>query len=252
MKKLSLLTLMLILGIDVFAQSENPVTISGQAIDFNGQPIDSCLIDLMHPDFSSAYSTYTDKNGYYKLENVEKGQYMALYAIRPNEYPRENKVAEKDMRLEFWAWNVVADRDLVINPRYHKLELYGTNVFQVMGGYSGFFIYFRPMSVTKYISYQKENYLDKKKMEEKGINISVSLEYLDIKVFADNEFLKINSITPVEEYSGTISITGYIVQVEAPKEKSDKPYIVFRVEVENKESNEKGENLYFYELKNYK
>ncbi|MDR2146639.1 MAG: carboxypeptidase regulatory-like domain-containing protein, partial [Tannerella sp.] len=132
------------------------------------------------------------------------------------------------------------------------LELYGTNVFQVMGGYSGFFVYFRPMSVTKVISYQKEDYLDKSKMEEKGLDVSVRPEYLDVRIFADNELLKINSITPVEEYGGTVSITGYIVQVDAPKEKSDKPYVIFRVEAENKEFNEKGENLYFYEIKDYK
>jgi hypothetical protein len=121
-----------------------------------------------------------------------------------------------------------------------------------MGGYSGFFVYFRPMSVTKVISYQKEDYLDKSKMEEKGLDVSVRPEYLDVRIFADNELLKINSITPVEEYGGTVSITGYIVQVDAPKEKSDKPYVIFRVEAENKEFNEKGENLYFYEIKDYK
>jgi len=254
MKNLSLLVLALMLGFNVFAQNEKSltITISGQAIDFEGQPIDSCLIDLKHSDFSSAYSTYTDENGYYTLENVEKGRYVALFAMRPKEYPRSNAVPEEDMRLEFWAWNVVADRDLIINPRYHKLEVYGTNVFQVLGGYPGLFVYFRPMGVTRYISYQKEDYLDKKRMEEKAVDISVRPEYLDVKIFADNELLKINSITPVEEYAETMSITGYIVQVEVPKEKSDKPYIVFRIEAENKEFNEKGEGLYFYELKNYK
>jgi len=74
---------------------------------------------------------------------------------------------------------------------------------------------------------------------------------LDVKVFLDDILLKINSITPVEEYLGTMSITGYIVQVDAPKEKPAKPYVIFRIEAENKEFNEKGENIYFYEIKDY-
>ena len=243
---------MFILAINVFAQNENTIAISGQVTDFDGNPLDSCMVRLCHKNFKPVYETYSNKQGYYTLKDVEKGQYLALLAIRPKEYPRANVVPEEDMRSEFWAWNVIADRDLIINPRYQKLELYGINVFRVMGGYPGFFVYFRPMSVTKYISYQKEDYLDKSKMEEKGVNLSVRPEYLDVKIFADNEPLKINSITPIEEYGGTISITGYIVQVDIPIEKSDKPYVIFRVEAENKEFNEKGENLYFYELKNYK
>lgn len=252
MKQLSLLSLILIWGINIFAQHGNSITISGQVTDFDGNPIDSSVVQILYKDFSVAYETYSDRAGYYSLENVEKGNYLAMYAMRLKEYPRNNAVPEEDMRLEFWAWNIIADRDLVIHPRYQKLELYGTNVFQVMGGYSGFFVYFRPMSVTKYISYQKEDYPDKEKMEEKSVDISVKPEYLEVKIFADNQLLKINSITPVEEYGGTISITGYIVQVDAPKKKSDKPYIIFRVEAKNNEFDETGENLFFYELKNYK
>jgi len=84
------------------------------------------------------------------------------------------------------------------------------------------------------------------------LDISVKPEYLDVQVFADAEPLKINSITPIKEYLGTMSITGYIVQVDAPEKKTDKPYIVFRVEAENKEDAEKGENIYFYEITNFK
>jgi hypothetical protein len=252
MKQFLLFSLMFILEINVFAQNENTITISGKVTDFDGNPIDSCWIVLYHEDFSTAYETVSDKTGHYVLRGVEKGLYLSMYALRLKEYPRVNTVSGGDMRLEFWAWNVIADRDLIINPRYQKLELYGTTVFQIKGGYPGFFVYFRPMSVTKYISYQQEDYLDKKKMEEKSTDISVRPEYLDVKIFADDELLKINSITPVEEYGGTQLITGYIVQVDVPKKKSDKPYIIFRVEAQNKEFDEKGENLYFYELKNYK
>ncbi|MDR2146353.1 MAG: carboxypeptidase-like regulatory domain-containing protein, partial [Tannerella sp.] len=104
-------------------QETATITISGQITDFDGNPIDSCIIQLKDRNFNSAYETYSDKTGYYTLKNVETGHYLGMYALREKEYPRENAVPEEDMRLEFWAWNVIADSDLIINPRYQKLEL---------------------------------------------------------------------------------------------------------------------------------
>jgi hypothetical protein len=227
------------------------VIISGQATDFEGNIIDSCIVQIKNSDFTTAYETYTNTAGNYSLK-VKKGKYMALYAIRPKEYPRENAVAEKDMRLEFWAWNIVADKDLTINPRYHKLELYGAAVFKTFGGYNGFLIYFRPMSLTKYLSYSPNIYLDKKNAEQNA-DISVKLENLKVKIFIDNEPLKINLIQPITEFEGEgqMPMTAFLVQTDAPKTKPDKSYVIFRIEAENTEFNEKGENLYFYELKNY-
>lgn len=228
--------------------AQETITISGRVTDFEGTPIDSSIVRLLSRDFKDIISTYSDENGYYKLENLEKGKYMAMYAMRLKEYPRMNAVPKEDMRLEFWAWNIIADRDLIINPRYQKLELYGTTVYQTFGGYPGLFVYFRPMSVTKVIAFPEDVFLDKQKMEEMNTDISVKPEYLKVRIFADEEELKINSVTPVEEYGGDMGITGYIVQVDAPKNKPDKPYVVFRVEAENTEFGEKGENVYFYEL----
>jgi hypothetical protein len=232
--------------------SQNTITISGQATDFDGNPIDSCVVQVLHPNFSTAYKTYTDKDGYYSIGNVKTGKYMAIYAIRPKEYPRQNAVPEEDMRLEFWAWNVIADTDLIINPHYHRLELYGTNVFKVEGGYNGMMIYVRPMSLGKHLSYSKEVYLNKSKAEKEA-NISVAPEHFKAKVFMDEQELHINSIQPIEEFAGSdnSSMTGYIIQVDLPKTKPEKSYYVFRIEAENTEYNEKGENLYFYEIKKY-
>ncbi len=253
MKSLLLFVLCL-LGTVCFSQTaKNTITLSGRATDFEGHPIDSCIIELKHSDFSPAYTTYTDKNGYYRLEHVEKGNYMALYAIRPKEYPREDAVPDEDKRLEFWAWNVIADRDLTINPRYHRLELYGTNVFRIEGGYPGLMIYVRPMSVSKILSYSKEIVLNKSKAE-KMADISVKPEHFEVKVFADEEPLKVNSVQPLEEFEGegNVTIMGYLIQVDVPKKQTDKPYFIFRIEATNTEHGEKGENWYFYEPKEYK
>ena len=151
-KQLSFFFLMFILGVNLSAQNRNTITISGQVADFDGNPIDSSVVRLLHKDFSIAYETYSNKTGHYTLENIEKGKYMALYVMRPKEYPQENAVKEEDMRLEFWAWNVIADKDLEINPRYHRLELYGFQVFEVLGGSPYLMAYVRPMSLGKYIA----------------------------------------------------------------------------------------------------
>lgn len=207
--------------------AQESISISGQVTDFEGNAIDSSVVQLLSRNFDVIKETYSDKDGYYKLEDVEKGKYTAMYVIRPKEYPRRNAISEKDMRLEFWAWNIIADRDLTINPRYQKLELYGTTVFETFGGYKGLFVYFRPMSLTKSLLYGKDIYLNKKEAE-KVTNVSVKPEHLDVKIFADEELLKINTIQPIEEFGGegNTSITGYIVQVDLPKIKPLKPYVI--------------------------
>lgn len=248
----------LILGILVVifsqAKAQETITISGRVTDFDGNPIDSSIVKLNYPDFgTAAYETHTDKDGYYKIENVEKGKYISLFAMRMKEYPRANAVDEEDMRLEFWAWNIIADRDLTINPRYHKLEIYGTTVFKEFGGATGFFIYFRPMSVTKYISYSKELYLDKK-AAEKAMDVSIDPEHLEVKIYADEEPLNINSIQQIDLFTGKGNqpMKGYLLQVDEPVNKTLKPYIIFKVEANNKEHDEKGESIYFYELPKFK
>ena len=250
--KVKTLLLLLLLGFTPAAYArEETVTISGRVTDFDGNPIDSSIVRLLHADFQDAYVTYTDHNGYYTLPDVKKGRYAALYVLRPEEYPRQNAVPKEDMRLEFWAWNVIADRNLILDARYHRLELYGTTVFEQIGGYPMLFVYFRPMSLTRYISYE-ELFLDKARMEANDTDISALPEYLDVEVYADGEPLEIYSVQPVEEYVGeTGRQLGYLAQVARPSRCPDKPYVVFRVVATNREHGEKGENIYFYELKNY-
>lgn len=238
----------------VCINAQETISISGRVTDFEGNPIDSSIVKLNYPDFgAAAYETYTDNDGYYTLPNVKKGKYTSLFAMRLKEYPRANAVKEEDMRLEYWAWNIIADRDMIINPRYDKLEVYGTTVFEEFGGSSGFFVYLRSMSVTKYVSYSKELYLNKKEAE-KNTDVSVEPEHLAVKVYADDESLKVNSIQQIELFTGDVRypMKGYLLQVDKPKNKPTKPYIIFRVEAENKEFNEKGESIYFYEIPQFR
>lgn len=250
MKKLLFTPFLIIL---LYACSDRPysdgqaletITISGRVTDFEGNPIDSSVVRILYDTFESAYETYTSKDGSYKLEGIIKGKYLGMFAMRLNEYPQGSATSEDAMRLEFWAWNIIADRDMVINPRYHKLELYGTNVFKVEYGGSGYMIYVRPMSLGKFLAYKQ------KKDKSESTNLSIPLEDIQFEVFADDELLKIKSVQAIDEYTSednNSSMGGFIIQVDPPKHNTTTPYIVFRVVGEDKKQKEKGENIYFYE-----
>ena len=232
----------------MFAQNDNTVTISGQVTDFAGNPIDSSAVVLMQRNFNPAHMTFSDENGHYKLEGVEKGQYIALLAIRLNEHPLSKQlfgiepVSAENLRLEFWAWNVIVDRDLTINPRYDRLELYGFRVFEVIGGPPYLMAYVRPMSVGKFV-------------ETGNIeNISVDPNDIEFQLFADNEPLTVRSVQTIYEFTGEGEkpLTAFIIQFDRPKSFSGN-YCIFRIEAtHNAFGGEKGENLYFFELINYK
>lgn len=255
MKRLFILLILLgaILCTSQQIYAQETITISGRVTDFDGNPIDNCLVQLLYAGFKSAKEVYTDKDGYYIMPNVEKGNYLAIYAIRPEEYPRRLAVPKEDMRLEFWAWNVIADQNLTINPRYDRLELYGTNVFKVERTGGGYFIYTRPMTLQGLIDHSDDIIIDKAE-GEKVMDLTVQPEDFEIKVYADDIPLKVNQVQAVEEYTGMPDkpMTGYLIYVDAPEFTPSKPYIIFRIEALNRKCNERGENIYFYEVKNYK
>jgi len=253
MKHILLAFLAIIFSVNLFAQNNDKITISGQVADFAGNPIDGSVVQLKNKDFSTAYETYSDNTGHYVLEAVAKGQYIAMFAMRIEEYPRSNAVSYEDMRLEFWAWNVIADKDLTINPRYHRLELYGFRVFEVTGGCPYLMAYVRPMSLGKHLTYEKEVVLNKEQAE-KIADISVDLKDIEFKLYAADEPLTIRSVQPLVEYCGetNLSPTGFFLQFDRPQNFSGDKYCVFKIEaIHNAFGGEMGENLYFYELKDY-
>jgi len=249
------IVILLLFGYSSNAQNvdNNTIQISGQVTDFDGNPIDSAIIQLKHPDFSEAYSTYSDANGNYKLRDVKKGIYLAMYVIRPKEYPRRNAVPQEDMRLEFWAWDIIADSDLTINPRYGRLELYGLNAFMVKGGGTGIFLYVRPMSLGKLLKYESEIYTDKAKIDEL-VDINVYPQYFNAEVFVNDELVKINTIQKVVELAATdknAAMFGYLINIDYHITKKPERPLKIRVIGENTELNEKGENICFFKIEDY-
>lgn len=222
------------------------VTISGIINDYKGNPVDSCYVCIYNPDFSTAYETYSDSLGLYKIENVTPGNYACIAAMRLDEYPREQGVAPEKMKLEFWAWNVIANENIELNIRYDKMELYGTKAFFEFGGRQELLIYTRPMSVTKVIN--DPNYMDKSS-QEKNWKVTVEPEYMDFEVFADGQKLQLISVQPLSlpnTNGNTLNDDCYLIQTSLPTDiyNHNTPYEI-RVVGHNTQYDEWGESVYY-------
>lgn len=76
------------------AMAQQRVKISGHVTDFDGKPVSHCAVMLMDKHFHAVDSASTDSAGYYCIANVKPGRYMALTAVRWNEYVRFSKLPE--------------------------------------------------------------------------------------------------------------------------------------------------------------
>lgn len=222
------------------------VTISGIINDYKGNPVDSCYVCIYNPDFSTAYETYSDSLGLYKIENVAQGNYACLAAMRLDEYPREQGVAPEKMKLEFWAWNVIANENIELNIRYDKMELYGTKAFFEFGGRQELLIYTRPMSVTKVIN--DPNYMDKSS-QEKNWKVTVEPEFMEFEVFADGQKLQLISVQPLSlpnTNGNSLNDDCYLIQTSLPTDiyNHNTPYEI-RVVGHNAQYDEWGESVYY-------
>ncbi len=231
-----------------FAQENtqnNFVTISGIVSDFEGNPIDSAIVELKHSDFQTAYETLTDANGKYSLK-VQRGKYMALASMRMDEYPLANSVLPKDkQRLEFWCWNLIAEEDINLNIRYHRLEIYGVNIFRIQGAVPGYTIYCRPMSLTRGFAE-----LDKKELS--FIDLCPPPEELDVKVKINNQVVKVNMKQKIKEYVSKGVCYGYILHTDLPPKQTNKDYDRFHIEMTDLKNGDKGEAVFFMKKNDYK
>jgi hypothetical protein len=221
-----------------YAQTEK-VTIQGTVTDYEGKPIDSANVLILDESFRQPlYQTVSDANGKYNLE-VEKGNYYGMAVVNMNHYGKS--------RLEYWAWNVPAQHDLEINPRYDKMEVYALNAFRPQGAHPSYIIYFRPMSLTKA--------LEKRKSGDQDAKIAPELDKSEVEVEINDEKVEIYSLQKVKEYAETKDgdadfMYAYLVQTSLPGKFSDK-HQKFRVVLKDKETGDKGEAIYFLNKINY-
>lgn len=86
------------------------VKIFGRVTDFKGQAIEVATVELKDSRFNDVATTNSGPDGRYSLA-IPKGHYMALTAVKGYQV----------QSLEYWAWNVPADRDIEIDPRFDRL-----------------------------------------------------------------------------------------------------------------------------------
>lgn len=221
------LAFIILICINSFSQT-NKITISGKVTDFNNNPIDSAFVEIKNSRFETLYSTYSNKNGDYSLV-IDEGLYIALACIRMRDYGINN--------LEFWAWNVPAFENLTLDIHYDKLEIYGINVFKIQGGYQGYSMYFRPMSLTRF----------KNKMND----ISPGIENIDLTVEINGKNVKINSVQKIEEYNNSRKVYGFLIQTEIG-EPTDKNFDIIKIKGKDKDTGDIGEAIYFKTKEKYK
>jgi hypothetical protein len=217
------------------SQTKPVVTISGRVTDFDGQPIGGAKIMLKDDGFNDVATAASDKDGQYSLQ-APKGRYMALAAVK--DYQIKN--------LEYWAWNVPADRDLEINPRFHRIEVYAINAWRPQGVYPSYQIYFRPMSLTKVIKKVMEAGGMDKLQELPVIDIAPELDIEDIKVTINGRSAVALAVTRVREAAAPGQFMfGYLIQVELPEKALEKDYSFLTITLRDPSTGDRGEGSLF-------
>lgn len=242
MKNLFLLFAVLAAAACTSHRSPEMVTVSGRVTDFDGNPIDSVTVGWLNPAFSGQYYATTDADGRY-CARIPKGRYAYAGGINMAEYPNAGStLPDAEQRLENWHWNFIADRDTTFDFRYHRLEVYGVNAFQVQGAASGYTVYFRPMSLTRSQKWTRAG----KPAGDNGL--APSIDSARIEVLIDGEPVKIRMAQQVKEYFDDANWSGaYLLFVDRPK--GNAPVKTFRIVMEDLGNGDKGEATYTLEEK---
>ncbi|WP_036892455.1 carboxypeptidase-like regulatory domain-containing protein [Prevotella dentasini] len=241
---------------------EDSVTVSGRVTDFSGNPVDSCSVGWMSPSFSGIKEVLTNQDGYYSAR-IRKGTYYAMTALYMPSYPHVEKPFPADkQRLEFWAWNFVADRDTTFNIRYHRMEVYGINAFNVQGATPTFVIYVRPMSLTRNIEVGPGKSLhasDTDNSTTEALAPDAQLlqwappaSELETKVWIDGELVKVLLKQEIKEYvNANEYCNAYLLTVSMPRKWSSTPYTTFNIHLKDTRTGDEGEGVYYLERQKY-
>jgi hypothetical protein len=217
------------------------IRIWGRVTDFANRPISGATVELNNSQFRAVAKATSGEDGRYAL-SVPKGNYMGLIAVK--DYQTKF--------LEYWAWNVPAQEDLEINPRFDRLEVYALNAWRPQGAYPSYQIYFRPMSLTKVTNQVTaaggmENF-----SKLPLLDMAPDLRPEDIAVTIDSEVVKVLRVSKIKEAAGPEQdMIGYIIQAELPKQKTDKKFSMITVTLTDHETGEKGEASLFIKAERF-
>jgi hypothetical protein len=229
---LKLFVIILFAIINLNAQNGSTVRIYGKVIDQSGKPVEGAEVMILNSQFDPVRKVMSKAGGDYYLD-VEKGTYLALTATK--DY--------KTKYLEYWFWNLAVDGKMNINPVLGGLEVYSLAAYQPKGMPTSLFIYFRPMSLERFLGgkqYKAEN--------TKGdFDIAPELKKDDVKITLNGKTTEILEINRVREISGSNQfMTAYLVQIFLSPKIENPEKILVNVSLTDTKTKEKGEGAVIF------
>lgn len=160
--------------------------LDGYIKDKNNEPLEGATVELKDEYFETQYMTTTDQNGYYRLD-AAAGYYPFFIAVK----------GYKETGLEYWCQDIKLDKNMSLNANVDTLEVYGLHAFTVKGAGNGLMVYFRPMSLEKYLQ---------------G-DVDIAPENILIKATVDGKTCAVTNINKVNEYADDYRMEAYLVQI---------------------------------------
>jgi hypothetical protein len=172
----------------------------GNMYDFRDNPLRAFI--MIYPDgFDDACGVWSDLQGYYEIDLPER-TYNAFY-VNDGNY--------KSTTLEAWAWHMIMDMDQELDFKIGTGEVYNLNVWPCNGGFSTFFVSFRPMVLD--MDHETSHIWKINEKEYDYINIAPDLEIKDLKITINGEQAEIYSLQQYFETSKDKAMPAYLVQL---------------------------------------
>ncbi len=164
--------------------------LSGYTRDKDSNPIAGANVYIMSERFEPLHQTVSDEKGFYSFD-LPAGKYKYLVAVKD--------YGEK--YLEYWCENIDLSEDRSIDARFDTLEVYGLNVFRVMGGHPALMVYFRPMSLEKFRAGEAD----------------ICPDITSIRAFVNGGEVSVLETNKVREFAGDQSMGAYLIQAALPE-----------------------------------
>ena len=164
------------------------MVLDGYTKDKNHMPISNAIIEIKGNDFATIYKTNSDSNGYYQFD-IPEGDYPFLTAVK--DYAVKY--------LEYWCQNIRLQQNMHLDIFFDTLEVYGLHTFTVKGSGNSRMVYFRPMSLHRYL-------LGESNIAPDEITIEISIDGIICPMLVINRVL---------EYADGKNLTAYLVQIKA-------------------------------------
>lgn len=183
--------------------------IRGRITNKFGDPVHKAMVALMNKDFEKVYEVYSNEDGKYEIQ-AKKDSYPYLIAVK--DYGVDY--------LEFWCQEIELHENLTIDASIDKLEVYGLHVFMIHGAYPALMVYFRPMSLEKYLKKERD----------------ICPDIADIEVKINGVISEIYEQNMVKEFCGEAQhMKAFLLHISIPEAglTSDNNYLTLQITDKN-------------------